>query len=150
MLEAFKELQKDYEQARNISLSQPEFGTLLALVPVLIVGSSDYSLDKTEHQYLDESVEAFVLYLGTRGTKTDRQNDLKKIFNKELEYLLVHMASWERRMISVLEAYLNEFADLKELVRNRMAGIATISKGVNAYEQKRLMDLYYKLNIALA
>jgi hypothetical protein len=148
MLEAFKLLHKDYEQARNISLSEPEFAMLLCLVPVLIVGSSDYSLDRAEHDYMDQTVDEFVQRIA--GAKPDRQAELRKLFYKELEYLLVQMAAWERRVLAVLEAYLKEFPEMKEHVRNRMVGIASISKGVNAYEQKRLMELCFKLNIALA
>lgn len=150
LFQEFHTLQDDYQQTRNLTLTEGEFVILLCNVPVLLVGSSDYSLDLTEQKYMNDTIDIFLNYLSAKGTVASRINELRVMFLSEMEYLLVQLAAWERRMIQVLEIYLKEFPDLKNTIRDRMVGIATISKGVNVYEQKRLMDLCFKLNISLA
>jgi hypothetical protein len=150
MAQPFAEVMKDYLTERQLQLSPDEFGMLLSLVPVMLVGTSDYTLDKVETEYLKDCTDVFATALQTKGTTPGRIAELQTIFKQEAEYLLEKLANWERRALLGLEEFLRGQPEYKELIRKYLEGMAAISKGVNRYEQDLLMDICFRLNIPLA
>ena len=150
MAQPFADVMKDYLAERKLNLTPDEFGVLFSLVPVMLVGTSDYTLDKTETEYLKNCTDAFAESLSNKGASPERIAELKAIFRQEAEYLLEKLANWERRALLGLEEFLRGQPSYKEPIRKYLEGMAAISKGVNRYEQNLLMDLCFRLNIPLA
>ncbi len=150
MAQPFADVMKDYLTERKLQLTPDEFGVLFSLVPVMLVGTSDYTLDKAETEYLKHCIEAVADSLSEKGTSPERIAELKTIYGHEAEYLLEKLANWERRALLGLDEFLRGQPDYKEPIRKHLEGMAAISKGVNRYEQNLLMDLCYRLNIPLA
>lgn len=141
---SFSSLKHEYEQERNLQLSDAEFELLLCLVPVLLIASGDFTLDRTEMQYLDNTIQEL---MQQAGIAAERIPTMAQVYHDEMEHLTGNLPAWDKRMLAVLRDRIREFPLLKEIIRARMVGVAEASGGVNPYEQKLIASLNKQLEL---
>ncbi len=140
-------LYEEYIEKRKLTLSSDQFTHLVYFYPVLLIISTDGSIDDKEWNYMQRlSNNLGDLYLKDI-TDEELLKDLKALYLNEFKYLLMNFDTWERKFMKTLKHYLKENPDKKEEVLQNLYLFASVSNGI--HEKEEVMIEHVKKELGL-
>ena len=140
-------LYEEYTEARKLKLTFEQFTHLVYFYPILLIISTDGSIDEKEWNYVQKlSNNLGDLYLKDI-TDPELLSDLKALYLNEFKHLLMNFDTWERKFMKALRHYLKDKPDKKEEVLQTVYLFASVSNGIHEKEEVMIEHVKKELGI---
>jgi thioredoxin-related protein len=140
-------LYEEYLEYRRIDLSPEQFTFLVTSYPVLLIISTDGTVDDKEWNHLKLRCNDLTDVWLQQVSDRDIVNDFKEMLMNEFKYLLMNFDLWERKFMKALKHHLKENPDLKHPILESIYLFASVSNGVCEKEEVMIEHLRKELHI---
>jgi thioredoxin-related protein len=140
-------LYEEYLEYRRIDLSPEQFTFLVTSYPVLLIISTDGTVDDKEWNHLKLHCNDLTDVWLQQVSDRDIVNDFKEMLMNEFKYLLMNFDLWERKFMKALKHHLKENPDLKHPILESIYLFASVSNGVCEKEEVMIEHLRKELHI---
>lgn len=142
-----KDLQEEYQEARNIQLNQEQFVYLINLFPSLLVVLSDGIVDREEWVTVKKLAKILGTEFATEDLGIEKEENLTLIYKAEFRYLLKYREQWEDKLLGGLKTYFEHNDGSKDFVLETMHLFAHASDGISDIEDQTIKRLCEKLGL---
>jgi len=142
-----KDLQEEYQEARNIQLNQEQFVYLINLFPSLLVVLSDGIVDREEWVTVKKLAKILGTEFATEDLGVEKEENLTLIYKAEFRYLLKYREQWEDKLLGGLKTYFEHNDGSKDFVLETMHLFAHASDGISDIEDQTIKRLCEKLGL---
>ena len=142
-----KDLQEEYQNARQIVLNQEQFIYLVNLFPSLLVVLSDGIVDKDEWVTVKKLAKILGSEFASEDLGLEKEENLTLIYKAEFRYLLKNREEWEDKFLNGLRRYFEHNDGSKDFVLETMHLFAHASDGISDIEDATIRNLCEKLGL---
>ena len=144
------ELFKDYGTKRSHNLSKDQFGSILKLIPALLVATSDGVMDSREWVLVDKLTRM----MGDELIPDDVENVVEKeellmrSIRDEIGYIMRTISTWQEAIIQAVKEEIKDTVRDQEFVEEAMFMFARTSADYSDEEEEKIDELCGQLGIS--
>jgi len=143
------ELFKDYGTKRSHNLSKDQFGSILKLIPALLVATSDGVMDSREWVLVDKLTRMMgdELIPDDVENVVEKEEQLMRSIRDEIGYIMRTISTWQEAIIQAVKEEIKDTERDREFVEEAMFMFARTSADYSEDEEEKIDELCGQLGI---
>jgi len=144
------ELFKEYGAQRTHNLSKDQFGSILKLIPALLVATSDGVMDSREWVLVDKLTRMMgdELIPDDVENVVEKEEVLMRSIRDEIGFIMRTISKWEEAIIQSLKEEIKDSVRDQEFVEEAMFMFARTSADYSEDEEEKIDQLCDQLGIS--